>query len=118
MNNHSIESYLTICHSASFSSNMSITMMKNKLFKLENDQSTKQLSNTMERNKFFKRKNNQTTNQISITMQDSRIVVCNLTKDKLTLRNLPRLLHLNYKTTFFIAHPSGAYSEYTNTTSF
>ena len=54
-------------------------MMKNKLFKLENDQSTKQLPNTMEKNEFFKRKNNQSTNQILITMQNSRIVVYNLT---------------------------------------
>ena len=56
-------------------------MMKNKLFKLENDQSAKQISNTMKKNELFKRKNNQSTNQISITMQDSRKVVCNLTKN-------------------------------------
>ena len=44
MNNHSIKSYSTICHSASFSSLVSITMMKNKLYNLENNQSTKQVS--------------------------------------------------------------------------
>ena len=107
-----------ISHSASFSSKVSITMMKNKLFKLENDQSAKQISNTMKKNELFKRKNDQSTNQISITMQDRRKVVCNLTKNKLTLRNLPKLQSLNYRTTFFIVYPSGAYSEYTNTTSF
>ena len=118
MNNHSIESYFTICHSASFSSKVSITMMKNKLFKLENDQSTKQVSNTMKKNELFKCENNQSTNQVSITMRNSKIVTCNLAKNKLTLRDLPRPQSLNYRTPFFTVHPSGAYSEYTNTTSF
>ena len=93
-------------------------MVKNKLFKLENDQSTKEVSITMKKNKLFKRENKQSTNQISITMQDSRIVVWNLTKNKLTPRNLPRPQSLNYRTPFFKIHPSGAYSEYTKTTSF
>ena len=31
--------------------------MKNKSFKLENDQSTKQVSNLMKKNKLFKREN-------------------------------------------------------------
>ena len=55
---------------------------------------------------------------MSITVQDSRIVACNLTKKKLTLRNLPRPQTSNYRTRFFLVHPSGAYSEYTNTTRF
>ena len=36
MNNHSIESCFTMCYSASFSSDVSVTMKKNKSFKLEN----------------------------------------------------------------------------------
>ena len=79
--------------------------MENKLFKLENDQSTKEVSITMKKNKLFKRENKQSTNQISITMQDSRIVVWNLTKNKLTLRNLPRPQSLNYRIAFFKIHP-------------
>ena len=90
---------------------------ENKLFKLEKDQSTKEVSITMKKNKLYKRENKQSTNQISITMQDSRIVVWNLTKNKITLRNLPRSQSLNYRTPFFITHASGAYSEYTKTTS-
>ena len=35
MNNYSIESHFTICHTASFSSQLSITLKKNKLFKEE-----------------------------------------------------------------------------------
>ena len=58
VNNHSIESYLTICHSAGLSSQVSITTKKNKLFKLENNQSTKQVSITMKKNKLFKLANN------------------------------------------------------------
>ena len=77
VNNHSIQSYFTICHSVSFSSQVSVTMMKNELFKLENNQGRKQVSITMKKNKLFKRDINQSTNQVSITMQDSRIVVCN-----------------------------------------
>ena len=92
--------------------------MKNKLFKLENNQSTKQVSITMKENKLFKQDNNQSTKQVSITMQDSRIVACNLTKNKLTLRNLPSTQSTNYRTPFFQVHPSGVYSEYTNTTRF
>ena len=115
MNSHSIDSYFTICHSASFSSKVSTTMIKNKLFKLENNQSTKQVSNTMKKNELFKRENNQSTNQISIIMRDSRIVACNLTKNKLILRNLPRPHSLNNRTPFFTVHPSGAYSECINT---
>ena len=90
MNNHSIKSYSTICHSASFSSLVSITMMKNKLYNLENNQSTK---------------------QVSITMQDSRIIACN---------NLPSTQSTNYraKNTFLPVHPSGTSSEYTSTTRF
>ena len=65
-------------------------MMKNKLFKLENDQSTKQISNTLKKNELFKRENNQGTNQISIRTRDSMIIACNPTKNELTLRNLPR----------------------------
>ena len=89
-------------------------MMKNKLFKLGNDQSTKQISNTLKKNELFKHENNQVTNQISITMWDSRIIACNPTKIGLTLGNLPRPQSLNYRTTFFTLHPPGAYSEYTN----
>ena len=43
VNNHSIKSYFTIFHSASFSSHASVAMMKNKLFKRENNQSKKQV---------------------------------------------------------------------------
>ena len=43
-------------------------MLKNKSFKLGNDQSTKHISNTMKKNELFKRENNQSTNQISIAM--------------------------------------------------
>ena len=64
MNNHSIESYFTICHSASFSSQVSITMKKNKLFKQENNQSTKQVSITMTKYKLFKDENNQGTKEV------------------------------------------------------
>ena len=42
-------------------------MMKNKSFKLENDQSTKQVSSLMKKNKLFKRENKRSTNQISTT---------------------------------------------------
>ena len=73
---------------------------------------------TMKKNELFKCENNQGTNQISITMWDSRIVACNFTKNKLSLMNLPRPQSLNYRTPFFTVHPSEAYSEYTNTTSF
>ena len=92
--------------------------MKNKLFKPGNDQSTKQISNTLTKNELLKRENNQGTNQISITMRDSRIVACNPIKNELTFRSLPRPQSLNYRTTFSTVHPSGAYSGYTNTTSF
>ena len=44
MRNHSVESYFTICHSDSLPSKVSVTMKKNKLFKQENNQSTKQVS--------------------------------------------------------------------------
>ena len=44
-------------------------MKKNKLFKLENDQSTKQVSITMKKNKLFKQENNQSTKQVSNTMK-------------------------------------------------
>ena len=44
----------------------SITKMKNKLFKLENDQNTKQISNTLKKNKLCKRENNQGTNQYQL----------------------------------------------------
>ena len=44
-------------------------MKKNKLFKLENYQSTKQVSITMKKNKLFKQENNQSTKQASITMK-------------------------------------------------
>ena len=93
-------------------------MMKNKLFKLENNQSPKQVSITMKKNKLFKQDNNQSTKQVSITMQDSRILACNLTKNKLTLRNLPSTQNTKYRTPFFPVHPTGAYSEYTNTASY
>ena len=59
--------------------------MKNKLFKLENYQSTMQVSITMKKNKLFKQDDNKSTKQVSITMQDSRILACNVTKNKLTL---------------------------------
>ena len=54
MNNHSTESYFTICHSARFSSHASILMKKNYLFKIENNQSKKQVSITMNKNRLFK----------------------------------------------------------------
>ena len=44
-------------------------MKKNKLFKLDNNQSTKQVSITMKKNKLFELKNNQSTKQVSITMK-------------------------------------------------
>ena len=50
MNNHSIESYFTKCHSARFSSHASILMKKNYLFKIGNNQSKKQVSITMNKN--------------------------------------------------------------------
>ena len=118
VNNHFIDSYFTTCDSASFSSQVSITSVKNMLLKLESNQSTKQVSITMKKNKLFKRGNNQSTNQVSVTMQDSRIIAYNLTKDKLTLRNLLSTQSKNYRTPFFPVHPSGAYSDYTNTTRF
>ena len=43
----------------------------------------------MKKNKLFKQDNNQSTKQVSITMQDSSRLVCNLTKNKITLKNLP-----------------------------
>ena len=42
--------------------------MKNKLFKLENTQGTKQAAITMKKNRLFKQDNNQSKNQVSITM--------------------------------------------------
>ena len=72
----------------------------------------------MKKNKLFKQDNNQSTKQVSVTMQDSRIVACNLTKNKLTLRNLPSTQNTKYRTPFFPVHPSGTYSEYTNTASY
>ena len=47
VDNHSIESYFTICDS--FSSKVSVTMKENKLFELESNQSTKQVSITMKK---------------------------------------------------------------------
>ena len=44
-------------------------MKKIKLFKLKNNQSTKQVSTTIKTNKLFKLKNNQSTKQVSITMK-------------------------------------------------
>ena len=72
----------------------------------------------MKKNKLVKQDNNESTKQVSNTMQDSRIVAWNLTKNKLTLRNLPSTQSTNYRTPFSAVHPSGAYSEYTNTTRF
>ena len=54
MNNHPNESYFTICHGASFSSKVSVAMKKNKLFKLKNNQSTKQVSITMKKISYSK----------------------------------------------------------------
>ena len=103
--------------SASFCSEVSITMMKNKLFKLANNQSTKQVSIIMKK-KLFKRDNNQRTKHASIAMQSSRIVDCNLTKNKLTLRNFPSAQNTRYKTTFLSVPSSGAFCQYTNATKF
>ena len=75
-------------------------MMKNKLFKLENNQGTKQAAITMKKNRLFKQDSNQSKNQISITM------------------NLPNAQNTKYRTPFFPVHPSGAYSECTNATRF
>ena len=41
-------------------------MMKNKLFKLENNQSTKQVLITMKKNKLLKQGNNQNTNRYQL----------------------------------------------------
>ena len=112
VSNYSIESYFTIFHTAAFSLQVSIKMMKNQLFKLENNQSTKQVLITMKKNKLLKQGNNQNTKQLSITMQDSRIVDCNLNKNKLTLSNLASTQSTNYRTSFFRLHSSEAYSEY------
>ena len=60
-NNHSVESYFSICDSVSFFSQVLITMMKNKLLELENSQSAKQVSTTMKKSKLFKQDNNQST---------------------------------------------------------
>ena len=79
--------------------------MKNKLFKLENNQKTKQVSITMKKNKLFKQDNNQSTKQVPTTMQDCGIVAYNLTKNKLTLRNLPSTQSTNYRTPFFSVIP-------------
>ena len=72
----------------------------------------------MKKNKLVKQDNNESTKQVSNTMQDGRIVAWNLTKNKLTLRNLPSTQNTNYSAPFFPVHPSGAYSEYTNTIRF
>ena len=40
-------------------------MMINKLFRLENNQSTKKVSITMNKYKLFKQDNNQSTNQVA-----------------------------------------------------
>ena len=53
MNNPSIESHFTICHSASFSSQLSIAMKKNKLFKEEKFKVQRGI-NYNEENKLFK----------------------------------------------------------------
>ena len=68
------------------------------------------------KNKLLKLENNQSTKQVSTTMKDSRIVACNLIKNKLTLRNLSSTENTKYRTPFLLVHPSGAYFEYINTT--
>ena len=45
-------------------------MRKNKLFKLENNQSTKQVSTTMKTNKLFKQENHQSTKQLSTAVRE------------------------------------------------
>ena len=67
VNNHSIESYITMCGGASFSSKVSGTIKKNKLFKPDTNQSKKQVSITMKKSKLFKLRNSQSTKQVSIT---------------------------------------------------
>ena len=52
---YSIESYFTICHSAIFPSQVSITIMENKSFKLDGNQSTKLVSVTKKKNKLFEK---------------------------------------------------------------
>ena len=44
-------------------------MKKNKLFKLENNQGTKQVLITMKKNRLFKQENNESTKQVLITMK-------------------------------------------------
>ena len=57
MNNHSIESYFTICCSASFSSQLSITMKENKLqIQRKKIRSTKQVSIIMKKISYSKYK--------------------------------------------------------------
>ena len=53
MNNHSIESHFNIYHSASFSSHLSITMRKNKLF-TEEKFKVQNRYQLQEENKLFK----------------------------------------------------------------
>ena len=93
-------------------------MIKNKLCKLGNNQSTKQVSITIKKNKLFKQDNNQSADQVSITMQYSRIVACHLTKNKHTLRNLLSTQGANYRTLFLPVQPSEACSECTKTPRF
>ena len=73
MNSHSIESYLVICHSAYFSSKISVTMKTNKLFKLKNKVQNRHQLYTMNKNKLFKLKNNQSAKQVSITMKKNKL---------------------------------------------
>ena len=63
----------------------------------------------MKKNKLFKQDNNQSTKQVSITMQDNSRVVCNLTKNKITLKNLPAsYAEHKLQTLFFPLYPSEA----------
>ena len=85
----------------------------NKKQSVENHSTESDLSITMMKNKLLKLENNQSTKQVSTTMQDSRIVACNL-----TLRNLSSTENTKYGTPFLPVHPPGAYFECINTTRF
>ena len=74
MTNHFIESYFTMYHSASFSSQASLTMLKNKLFKLENNVQNWHQLYTMKKNKLFIQEVNQNTKQVSTTLKKNKFL--------------------------------------------
>ena len=79
MNNHSTESHFAICHSASFSSQLSITMNKNKLFKEKNFK-VQICINCNEENKFCKLQNRYQLHRRKYAIQSTKLVSVTMKK--------------------------------------